>query len=375
MRIGFNATLLSGPGGSAGYRRSGIARYLHQLLQALPSALGEDTIVVVTGRGVPPIQPSPSIQWHNAVLPLDKPPLRISWEQTILPIAARRHRLDLFHGTVNVLPRGLPCPTVVTIHDLAFLRWPEQVPKQRYRYLATGVRDAVRRATRVIAVSEATKADIVELLQVDPDRISVTPLGVDQEFGTADVTNETPPHPRPYVLSVGNLEPRKNLPALLRAFASIKAEAPHDLILVGGEGWLTGEIHGTIRKLDLGERVHMTGYVEDKDLARWYRGADLFVLPSLYEGFGLPILEAMTCGTPVLTANRSAMPEVAGDAALLVDPGDDRSIATGMVRLLTDAALADDFRRRGAVRAAAFTWERTAVETVAVYRRAREEAR
>lgn len=173
---------------------------------------------------------------------------------------------------------------------------------------------------------------------------------------------------RPYVLAVGNLEPRKNLPGLLRAFARLAPEVPHDLVLVGAEGWLTGEIHATLDELRLGGRVRMTGFVEDADLPAWYGAADLFVYPSLYEGFGLPVLEAMACGAPVVTSNVSSLPEVAGDAALLVDPSDVDSIAEEMRRGLTDAALALDLRRRGQLRAADFTWDRTAEQTVAVYR-------
>lgn len=370
MRIGFNATLMSG---DSGYRRSGIARYLDRLLCALPATLGGDDLVVYTGRGVAPVEPLLVSNWRDALVPLQRAPIRIAWEQVVLPVATRRDRLDLFHGTMNVLPRMLPCPGVVTVHDLAFLRWPEQVPARRYRYLSAGIRDAVKRAERVIAISEATKADVVELLQVDPARVAVTPLGVDGAFRPVDpdgVTRFRQHHglDRPYVLAVGNLEPRKNLPTLLRAFARIRDEVPHDLVLVGGEGWLTGEIHETLRELRLGDRVRMTGFVEDWELPIWYSAADLFVLPSLYEGFGLPILEAMACGTPVIAAKTSAMPEVAGDAAVLIDPRDEQAIADEMVWLLHDPGFADVLRKRGLIRANMFRWEETAIRTVAVYR-------
>lgn len=370
MRVGINALLLSE---QPGYRRSGIGRYLDRLLVALLTALGDDELVAYAGRSISPSHPALARSWRAAWVSTECPPLRIAWEHAALPLAARRDRLDLFHGPMTVLPRFLPCPSVVTVHDLAFLRWPEQVPARRYRYLAAGVRAATKRAARIIAVSASTKADITALLDVDPSRVAVTHLGVDARF--------RPPSPearaafreqqeldKPYVLAVGNLEPRKNLPALLRAFARLAPEVPHDLVLVGAEGWLTGEIHATLDVLRLGGRVRMTGFVGDDELPIWYGAADLFVFPSRYEGFGLPVVEAMACGTPVITSNLSSLPEVAGDAAVLVDPADDAAIADGMRRVLTDGDLAGELRRRGRGHAAGFTWERTAEQTVAVYR-------
>jgi glycosyltransferase involved in cell wall biosynthesis len=369
VRVGVNALLLSE---QPGHRRSGIGRYLDRLLTALPTALGGDELVVYAGSDAGPPHPALASSWRRARVSADRPPLRIAWEHAMLPIAARRDRLDLFHGTMNVLPRFLPCPAIVTIHDLAFLRWPDQVPARRYRYLSAGVAAAAGRAARIIAVSESTKTDVVELLAVDPARISVTPLGVDARFRPPSPEERTAFRERqnlvqPYLLAVGNLEPRKNLPGLLRAFARLAPEVPHDLVLIGAEGWLTGEFHSTLAGLRLGERVRMTGFVSDEDLPLWYGAADLFVYPSLYEGFGLPVVEAMACATPVVTSNTSSLPEVAGDAALLVAPADD-ALALGIRRVLTDPALAHDLRRRGQARAAEFTWERTAERTVAVYR-------
>jgi glycosyltransferase involved in cell wall biosynthesis len=370
VRVGINALLLSA---RPGYRRSGIGRYLDRLLTTLPAALRPDELVVYAGRGIVPPGPSIENRWRRSWIPIEQPPARIAWEHLALPLAARRDGIAVFHGAMNVLPRFLPCPSVVTIHDLAFLRWPDQVPARRYRYLSSAVRAAATRAARIITVSECTKADVIELLGVDPERIAVTHLGVDARF--------RPPAPaaleafrarhgiaRPFVLAVGNLEPRKNLAALLRAFARLAPEIPHDLVLVGAEGWLTGEIHATLAALRLGDRIRMTGFVADEDLPFWYGGADLFAFPSRYEGFGLPVIEAMACGAPVVTSNVSSLPEVAGDAAVLVDPNDDGAIAAGMRRVLTDATLADTLRERGPQRAAIFTWEATALKTVAVYR-------
>jgi glycosyltransferase involved in cell wall biosynthesis len=370
VRIGINALLLSD---RPGYRRSGVGRYLERLLGALPVALGDDELVAYAGRDVAPPHPSLTRSWRRAWVSTERPSLRIVWEHAALPVAARRDRLNVFHGTMGVLPRLLPCPAVVTVHDLAFLRWPDQVPARRYRYLSTAIKAATTRASRIIAVSERTKADIVELLAVDPSRITVTHLGVDARFRPPRTEEraafcERQRLVRPFVLAVGNLEPRKNLPGLLRAFARLAPEIPHDLVLVGAEGWLTGEIYATLGELRLGERVRMTGFVDDDELPIWYGAADLFIYPSLYEGFGLPVVEAMACGTPVVASNVSSLPEIGGDAIVLVDPTDDAAIADGMRRVLTDAAVAGELRRRGRLRAARFTWEKTAERTVAVYR-------
>ncbi len=373
MRIGINALLLSA---QPGYRRSGINRYLEQLIAALPAVLGEDELVVYAGRGLAPLSPplAPLARgWRCAPLGVNLPALRVAWEHLALPAAVRRDHLDLFHGPVNVLPRGLPCPAVVTIHDLAFLRWPEHLPRRRYHYLAHEVRAAARRAARILAVSQSTKSDVVTMLGIAPERVAVTPLGVDDRFHPmppdriTQWRNERGCH-RPFILAVGTLEPRKNLPTLLRAFSRLTPQIPHDLALVGPAGWLTGELQATLERLRLGDRVRLTGYVADAELPFWYAAAEAFVFPSFYEGFGLPVLEAMACGTPVITSNVSALPEVAGDAALLVSPNDDAALAEAILRVVTDPALATALRQRGLERARPFTWHRTAVETVAAYR-------
>ncbi|MGH2531906.1 MAG: glycosyltransferase family 4 protein [Thermomicrobiales bacterium] len=370
MRIGVNALLL---GSQSGYRRSGVSRYIDRLVRALPAALnGDDTLTVFVGRDAEASH-GPRIGYRRSWWPVERPEARLPWEHLALPLETRRAKIDLFHGTVNVVPRGLRCHSVVTVHDLAFLRWPDQVTRRRHRYLAGELRGSLGRARRIIAVSEATKADLVEMLGVDPSRVAVTPLGVDERFrpveGDAwEEFREARGIVRPFVLSVGTLEPRKNLPALLRAFATLTREIPHDLVLVGGEGWLTEEIHHTMQTPKLAGRVRLTGFVEDDDLPAWYGAADCFAFPSLYEGFGLPVLEAMASGVPVVTSNLSSLPEVAGDAALLVDPDDVKAIADGIRLVVTDSAFAATLRRAGTERAAEFTWERTAALTATVYR-------
>jgi glycosyltransferase involved in cell wall biosynthesis len=369
MRIGINGLLLSN---ESGYRQSGIDRYLRGLLSALPEALADDDLTVFAEQGA--IEPHGRFALRTAPSFTRKRALRIAWEQAGLPRAIKQDKLDLFHGAAFALPSRLPVPGVVTIHDLAFWRWPDQVPKRRGIYLARAVMAATKKAARVIAVSNATKADVVELLQVDPQRIDVTPLGVDPRFRRASGEEIVEFRQRnelehPFILTVGTREPRKNLPALVRAFASIADSIPHDLIHVGGAGWLTDELDEAIEDAKLGDRIRFLEYVAHDDLPLWYSAADCFVMPSLSEGFGLPLLEAMACGAPCIATNRASLPEVAGDAALLCEP-DDEAIATALSELLHDGEIRHRLHDAGPPRAAEFTWHRTAELTASSYRKA-----
>ncbi len=373
MRIGIDAQLLAA---ESGYRRAGVSRYLERLLLALPNAIESgDDLLVWAAHGVPPLSSALASGWRQTRVPADRPPLRIAWEQSLLPLHARRGRIDLLHGPVNVAPLLARCPTVVTVHDLAFLRVPGGLTSHRRRYLTAATRASVRRARRVIAVSASTKRDVVELVGVPPERVVVIPLAADERFRPLpdDVLARFRAEQRltcPFILYVGTLEPRKNVPVLLRAFAAIAKAFPHELILVGAEGWLTSEIHTTLADLRLGDRVRLAGYGDPAALPGWYGAADLLVYPSRFEGFGLPPLEAMACGTPVIVSNATSLPEVGGDAVLTIDPDDIAGLAAAMRRVLTDPALAAGLRARGLARAATFSWERTARETVRVYREA-----
>lgn len=369
MRVGINGLLLST---EAGYRQSGIDRYLRGLLSALPEALPDGNLTVYAETGA--LDPADRFELHAVPSLTRNRALRIVWEQTRLSRAIASDQLDLFHGAAFALPHRLTRPGVVTIHDLAFLKWPEQVPKRRAAYLSRAVRSATKQAARMIAVSEATKRDVVELLQVDPARVDVTPLGVDPYFrrpcGEAivafrkrnDLTN-------PFVLAVGTREPRKNLPALVRGFASIARDLPHDLVHAGGVGWHPAELERAIADAKLGDRLRFVDFVPHDELPLWYAAADCFVMPSLYEGFGLPLLEAMSCGAPCIATNRSSLPEVAGDAALLCNSDSD-AIAAALETLLHDGELRQRLHEAGPIRAAAFTWQRTAALTADSYRKA-----
>ncbi|MFQ5422333.1 MAG: glycosyltransferase family 4 protein, partial [Anaerolineae bacterium] len=296
------------------------------------------------------------------------------WEQVMGPVTAVRHRLDLWHSAAFVLPFWLPCPAVVTVYDLSFMQFPDSFPAAQRWYLATQTRRSCRRARRVVAISESGRQDVHRFFGVPLDRIDVVVPGVEPVYRPlpeVDVAafRQRVGRERPFVLHVGTLQPRKNIPTLLAAFA--QADLPgHDLALVGGKGWLFAQIFEQVARLGLTERVHFTGYVPDEELPLWYNAADLFVFPSLYEGFGMPVVEAMACGTPVLAAAVSSIPEAAGEAAGLFDPQDVTELAERMTAVLNDAQLSATMREKGLRQAARFSWERAGREWTAVYRRA-----
>jgi glycosyltransferase involved in cell wall biosynthesis len=288
----------------------------------------------------------------------------------------RRDRLDLLHVPIYYLPPNAPAHSIVTIYDARFLRMPETYPKLRYAFLRQAVPWSLRRASQIVTISEFTKRELVSLLGIEPDHITVTLLAPRKEF--QPVVDERALQlvrtryglPPSYILSASALEPRKNLARTVEAFAAARARGlAQELVLAGARYFGTSDIGQAIAKHGLERVVHLPGYIDDADMAAVYSGADAFIYPSLYEGFGIPLLEAMACGTPVVAARAASMPEVAGDAAEYVDPLDVESMAEGMLRVLGDAHRAKELRAAGFERVKAFTWERTARETAALYRR------
>jgi glycosyltransferase involved in cell wall biosynthesis len=362
--------------GAHSYRSAGVSGYIRQLLAHLPAAAPDLRLTAFT----PDVDLDADLTVRRSARWDTRRPLRrILWEQLALPLLARQAQLDLLHGTVNVNPALALCPSVVTVHDLSFMRYPQAFPPMQRRYLQSQVRRSVRAARRVIAVSQATKQDVVELFGVPAERIDVVYNGVDASFCPAPVEQveafrRRQELPQRYVLHLGTLEPRKNLVRLVQAFAQVKAHDPSQpsvkLVLAGGKGWDYDAIFAEVGRLGLEQEVLFPGYVADQEVAWWYRAATVFVYPSLLEGFGLPVLEAMACGAPTVTSALSSLPEVAGDAALLVDPTSVDALAAALLRLLADAGLASDLRARGLAQAARFPWSRTAQATAAVYRHA-----
>ncbi|HEU0183920.1 MAG TPA: glycosyltransferase family 1 protein [Blastocatellia bacterium] len=296
------------------------------------------------------------------------------WWLVGLPTLLWIYRADVFHGTNYCIPLFAPCPTVVTIHDLSLFT-------QSHTHEAVNVKQGKRRmpimarlASRIIAPSEWTKREVIENLRVSSEKVRVIheaaregmkPLPPNLCQGALDKYRIRPP----FLLYVGTIEPRKNLPTLIRAYDDLLRTTPlrPQLVLAGGRGWLCDGIYKLVEDLKLQDQVHFTGYVEDADLPALYSAAEAFIYPSLYEGFGLPPLEAMACGAPVITSDISSLPEVVGKAGLTHAPTDARALTEAMVKLLRDETAREHFRREGLKQAAKFSWERAARETQSVY--------
>lgn len=287
--------------------------------------------------------------------------------------------LDLFHATDFVLAPTRARRTLLTVHDLAFVFYPNAAMPSLHHYLNVVVPRSVRRADGLIADSHHTAHDLTEQWQVAPERITVVQGAVDHAHfhPVTDMEQQRAVRDRyaigerPFILALSRLEPRKNFVRMIEAFAIARQEAvlPHRLIIGGSKGWLYDEIFRRVGELNLHEHVHFTGFVADADLPALYSAAEFFAYPSLYEGFGLPIVEALACGAPVLTANNSCLPEAGGPGALYIDAEDVHSISGGLVRLATDAALRGQLRVAGMHHAAHFTWERSARHLLEAYRR------
>ncbi len=292
--------------------------------------------------------------------------LRLSWEMATRPP-------EVLFVPAHVLPLVHPRRSVVTVHDLGYLYYPQAHTPWARRYLQWSTAYNARSAAHVIADSQATKDDLIRHCGTPPQKVTVIYPGRDESFAPVQdaallaATRERYGIPAPYVLYVGTLQPRKNLTGLLDAFASLLAQGRDlHLAIVGKKGWLYEPLFARVRALGLEQRVHFTGYVPPADLPALLSGARLFVLPSLYEGFGLPILEAMACGTPVVCSAVASLPEVAGDAAILVDPHDTAQLAQALARVLDDPDLSQELVRKGLERATHFSWETCAQQTLLV---------
>jgi glycosyltransferase involved in cell wall biosynthesis len=370
-------------------QRTGTEHYSFELLAALAQLDHQNRYTLYCNQPpatLPPLGPNFSLR--NIPFP------RL-WTHARLSAEVALHPPDVLFVPAHVLPLGVVLRrrmrTVVTIHDMGYMRFPESHTPAQRRYLRLSTNWGVRHASRLIAISNTTREDLVRYAGAPPEKISVVYHGVSPRFrpiedpdliaATQAKYGITPP----YFLYVGTIQPRKNLARLLEAFASaggrgwgigvgMDVSNPQplspipQLVIAGKRGWLTGEIERQSIQLFGPDSpvVRFTGYIADEDLPALLSGALAFVYPSLYEGFGMPLLEAMACGTPVLASSTSALPEIAGDAALLIDPEDTPALADGLARLASDAALRADLRARGLARAGQFTWERCAQETLAV---------
>jgi glycosyltransferase involved in cell wall biosynthesis len=370
MRIGLDATAAVAQG-------AGIGRYTRELLRALSAADPHNHYrLFFASRARPHALPALGPNFHVTALPFHDVWLARAWQRARLPLPVEwlTGPLDLFHSPDFTLPpTHRNTRTLLTVHDLSFVRDPGSAAPTLLSYLNTVVPRSVRRADHILADSQATKDDLIELYRTPAEKISVLYCGVEPAFRSvadpkilAGVRAKYGLGGAPFIFSVSTLQPRKNYVRLIQAFAQLPA-AEFQLVIAGGRGWLFDSIFAEVERLKLDGRVLFPGFVADADLPALYSAARVFAYPSLYEGFGLPLLEAMACGTPVVASTASCLPEVAGAAALLVPPTDVDGLAAALRRLATDEVLRADFIAKGRARAREFTWERAAQQLLRIY--------
>lgn len=366
---------------TVGQEFSGVGNYVLELVRGF-SRLNEDHEFLLGVWGDSPLaQLDLDQRFRFFPIPFshENHPLGDLWEEFVLPRRARREQVDVLHGPAFLIPTVRhDVATVVTIHDLVAFSHAETIPWKYAAYMRRLIRRAAHAATRVITDSESVRRDIRKRFHIPADRLDCIPLGVPSRFRPAPTEDirrvrERYAIPRDYLLFVGNLEPRKNLPGLVRAYRTIREQSDRevDLVVAGRIAWKSGPLLRELGAEDLRGNVHTTGFVDAGDLVALYSGAEAFMFPSFWEGFGLPVLEAMACGTPVIASDLASIPEVAGDAAQLISPDSPDAIAEAALRLLRDPAVHADYVQRGLARAREFPWERTAVKTLQVYAAAR----
>ena len=370
MRIGIDTRLIY-------YQRAGIASYIVGLLQGIATVGSRHEFVILPSRKDRNAANLPS-RFHRHQL---WTPPHHRFERLALAVELATVRMDVLHSPDFIPPMRVLSGRrhVITVHDLAFLKYPEVLTPESRRYYGH-IGPAVDQADAVIAVSENTKRDLMALLDTPEDKIHVIPEAADLEYrpindqARVQRVLDRLGLRKPFFMFVGTIEPKKNLKTLFQAYAEfrnlVRATAPlPDLVVVGRKGWLYADILKVVEQLGLKECVHFLGRIDQVDLACLYNGALCLAYPSLYEGFGLPALEAMQCGTPVVTSNVSSLPEVVGDAAICVDPRDADALTQALSRVWTSPDLRADLRRRGLARAAQFSREQMARGTLEVYER------
>jgi glycosyltransferase involved in cell wall biosynthesis len=363
----------------------GIGRYTYSLIRALSPLLGQDTLVLLVSASarntrfdLAALARLPGVE----VAPVTSGVFALS-QQLELPRLARRLRLDLYHNPYYIIPYAMPCPVVATVHDLIPYLHPDALPQPRLRWLFTAlVRLTVWRARVILVDSVSARDDLVRIMGASPGRVTATLLAADASFHPQPAASVAALRARlglekPYLLYLGINKPHKNLARLVEAWVSLPQDLRqrHQLVLAGRRDPRYDEEARLCARLALGEEVRWLDSPDNETLPLLYAGAKAFVFPSLYEGFGLPVLEAMASGVPVACSDASSLPEIVGDAALTFPPQDVAAMARALERLLTEPLLAQKLAARGLARAATFTWERTAREVMALYRRVARETR
>jgi glycosyltransferase involved in cell wall biosynthesis len=355
----------------------GIGRYVRELVAALaPLDTSTDYRLFVAGTRELPRSPGTNFTWKPTAL--SPTWLARLWHRAgvPLPVEAFTGRLKLYHATDFVLPPTLPgTRTILTVHDLSFVRVPETASPRLKAYLDRVVPRSARRADHILADSQATKDDLISIYNLPASKITVLLSGVDARFHRVDdpaerqaVREKYRIGDNLYIFSVGTVQPRKNYGRLIQALARLRGRGyPHHLVIAGGKGWLEDPIYQTMRESGMEDAVHFIGFADEADLPTLYSGATCFAFPSLYEGFGIPVLESMSCGTPVVTSNVSSLPEAAGNAALLVDPYSLDEIVAALTRLIDDTSTREQLVNLGYLHVQNFTWTKAAGQLRSVY--------
>jgi glycosyltransferase involved in cell wall biosynthesis len=371
MRIGIDATALPPQPVGAG-------NYIIQLIRSLAEIMSGHEMVIFSqpiGPKLIDLSEKKMVEW--VVVDERASGSRLIWEQLYFPNLVRNSGIDLLHSLHYTRPIRLPCKSVVTFHDMTFFLYPELHTWAKRLYFPRMMKYSAGKADELITVSDSTRDDLIRILQVDPKKVTTTQLGVNP--GYRPIADEQEKKraaekydlPEEFILYVGLIEPRKNLPVLIDAYKQLRSKgSDYELVLVGRYGWMYEAVLKQVRNLNLEHAVRFLGYVPQEDLPLVYNLASLFVYPTIYEGFGLPVLEAMACGVPVITSDVSSMPDIVGKAGLLTPVNDKQALFETMENALTDIDLRKDLINRGQQRAKEFSWSRTAWLTLQVYQKA-----
>jgi glycosyltransferase involved in cell wall biosynthesis len=374
MRIGIDAHAI-------GARQGGNETYISNLIKSLAEIDGDNlyTIYLADAGAAAQWRECFTNRYKNFSLRLLPPPTPLVRVPVYLSYELFRRPVDVLHVQYTA-PPFCRVPVVVTIHDLAFERMPETFTRRGSFQLKLTVRRTAKKAAKIATVSEYSRRDLLDIYKLPPEKVVVTYNGVESSFTPRpSVPNEAEEVrrrfgvSRDFLLAVGSLQPRKNMVRLIRAYARLRSEREDfkaQLVIVGRKLWLASKIFDEVKRQRWADDVILTGYVADEDLPRLYRAARAFVYPSLFEGFGLPPLEAMACGTPVVTSDVSSLPEVTGAAALLIDPTDERALANALIEIVNNESLRAELREKGVAQAKKFTWRDAAEKTLRLYQEA-----